>query len=108
MLDGPPEEAGDICEKDTQDFYHGAQSNLFLAPVAKQVNEMRLRKAGAGKSSCTSGVELFPRSWTPLFFYVVPLAGPTTPKSNRSALHSVCIGGSPRIIKKSFSQNNFR
>jgi hypothetical protein len=43
--------------------------------MRKQVNQMRLRKAGAGKSSCTSGVELFPRSFTPLFFYVVPLAG---------------------------------
>jgi hypothetical protein len=36
---------------------------------------MRLRKADSGQEPCKSGVQLFPRSWTPLFFYIVPLLG---------------------------------
>jgi hypothetical protein len=68
-------ERGDICEQDRKNFYAGADTNLFWAPVARDDQQMRLRKAGSGDAECKSGVEIFPRTWTPLFFYVVPLAG---------------------------------
>lgn len=68
-------ELGDICEQDTASVYKGEETNLFAGPVAQQGNQMRLRKAGSGKDACTAGVELFPRTWTPIFFYVVPSIG---------------------------------
>lgn len=68
-------ELGDICEQDTTNVYKGEETNLFAAPWAKQGNQIRLRKAGSGNASCTEGVELFPRTWTPIFFYVVPSLG---------------------------------
>jgi hypothetical protein len=68
-------ELGDICEQDTPNIYSGKETNLFAAPSAKQGNQMRLRRAGSGNAPCTAGVELFPRSWTPIFFYVIPSTG---------------------------------
>ena len=68
-------EVGDICEQDTTNFYKGEETNLFAAPAAKQGKRMRLRKAGSGNAACTEGVELFLRTWTPIFFYVVPSIG---------------------------------
>jgi len=68
-------ETGDICEQDTSNLYRGDQTTLFWAPVAGGNHEMRLRKADSGDEPCKSGVELFPRSWTPLFFGIVPLLG---------------------------------
>jgi hypothetical protein len=68
-------ERGDICEQDRKNYYAGDTTNLLWAPVAKDGQQMRLRKAGSGQQDCISGVEIFPRSWTPLFFYIVPLLG---------------------------------
>ena len=68
-------ELGDICEQDTPYVYSGKETNLFAAPSSKTGNQMRLRKAGSDNEPCVAGVELFPRSWTPIFFYVVPSAG---------------------------------
>ena len=68
-------ELGDICEQNTANVYKGKETNLFAAPSSKQSNQMRLRKAGSGNDPCTTGVELFPRTWTPIFFYVVPSMG---------------------------------
>jgi hypothetical protein len=68
-------ETGDICEQDTSNVYKGDETTLFWAPVAKGGNQMRLRKADSGDEPCKSGVQLFPRSWTPLFFYVIPILG---------------------------------
>jgi hypothetical protein len=68
-------ETGDICEQDTTNIYRGHDTNLFSAPIAKNGNQMRLRKADSGGDPCKSGVELFPRSLTPLFFYLIPLVG---------------------------------
>lgn len=68
-------ETGDICEQDTSNFYRGDQTTLLWAPVPKLDKQMRLRKADSGQEPCKSGVQLFPRSWTPLFFYIVPLLG---------------------------------
>src|SRR5882724_5065020 len=68
-------ESGEICEQDTKNFYKGSETNLLWAPVAKEGKQMRLRRAEAGESPCLSGVELFPRSLTPLFFYGLPFAG---------------------------------
>lgn len=68
-------ERGDICEQDKKHFYRGADTTLLWAPAAVEGQQMRLRKAGSGQEDCTKGVEIFPRSWTPLFFYVVPLLG---------------------------------
>lgn len=67
-------ESGDICEQDTTNFYNGSETTLLWAPTAKEGNQMRLRKAGAGEAPCKSGVELFPRTLTPLAFYGLPLA----------------------------------
>ncbi|MES0179656.1 hypothetical protein NKJ86_13790 [Mesorhizobium sp. M0025] len=67
-------ESGDICEQDTKNFYKGSETNLVWAPVAKERKQMRLRKADAGDMPCSAGVELFPRSWTPLGIYGLPLA----------------------------------
>ncbi|RWO70180.1 MAG: hypothetical protein EOS17_13975 [Mesorhizobium sp.] len=67
-------ESGDICEQDTRYFYEGSETMLLWAPVAKEGNQMRLRQAGTGAEPCLSGVELFPRSLTPLTFYGLPLA----------------------------------
>jgi len=58
-------ESGDICEQDAKHFYKGSETTLLWPPVAKEGHQMRLRKAGAGEEPCLSGVELFPRSWTP-------------------------------------------
>jgi hypothetical protein len=66
-------ESGDICEQDTKHFYKGSETTLLWPPVAKEGHQMRLRKAGADEEPCLSGVELFPRSWTPLLFYGLPL-----------------------------------
>jgi hypothetical protein len=68
-------EKGDICEQDTSNIYGGYNTNLFFAPVAKSGNQMRLRKENSGDDPCKAGVQLFPRSWTPLFFYAIPLLG---------------------------------
>ncbi|MHC2677001.1 hypothetical protein ACVI1J_009164 [Bradyrhizobium diazoefficiens] len=68
-------ELGDICEQDTGNVYKGEDTNLFAAPVAKQGKQIRLRRAGSGNAACTEGVELFPRTWSPMFFYVVPSLG---------------------------------
>jgi hypothetical protein len=68
-------ESGDICEQDRKNFYVGNETNLFWAPVSKDGQQMRLRESGSAQADCTSGVEIFPRSWTPLFFYIIPLAG---------------------------------
>ncbi|WFU53647.1 hypothetical protein QA639_28835 [Bradyrhizobium pachyrhizi] len=68
-------ETGDICEQDTSNFYRGAQTTLLWAPVAKDDRQMRLRKADSGEEPCKTGVQLFPRSWTPLFFYFIPVLG---------------------------------
>jgi hypothetical protein len=51
-------ELGDICEQDTGNVYKGEDTNLFAAPVAKQGNQMRLRKVGSGNAACTEGVAL--------------------------------------------------
>jgi hypothetical protein len=67
-------EKGDICEQDTNNFYKGSDTTLLWAPVAKSGNQMRLRKAGAGNDACSAGIEIFPRSLTPLTFYGFPLA----------------------------------
>jgi hypothetical protein len=67
-------ESGDICEQDTKNVYKGAETTLLWPPVAKEGKQIRLRRAGAGDEPCLSGVELFPRSWTPLTFYGLPLA----------------------------------
>lgn len=66
-------EAGDICEQNTNNFYKGAETSLLWAPVVKEGKQMRLRRAGAGNEPCTSGIELFPRSWTPVGFYGFPV-----------------------------------
>lgn len=68
-------ETGDICEQDTSALYRGNQTTLFWAPLPQGNNQMRLRKADSGDEPCKSGVQLFPRSWTPLFFGIVPLLG---------------------------------
>jgi hypothetical protein len=68
-------ETGDIREQDTSNFYRGDQTTFLWAPVANGDNQIRLRKADSGQEPCKSGVQLFPRSWTPLFFYIVPLLG---------------------------------
>jgi hypothetical protein len=68
-------ETGDICEQDSSNLYRGDQTTLFWAPVPQGNNQMRLRKEDSGDEPCKSGVELFPRSWTPLFFGIVPLFG---------------------------------
>ncbi|AZO05611.1 hypothetical protein [Mesorhizobium sp. M2A.F.Ca.ET.043.02.1.1] len=70
-------ESGDICEQNTENFYTGSETTLLWAPGAKEHNQMRLRKADAGDMPCSAGsagIELFPRSWTPLGFYGLPLA----------------------------------
>jgi hypothetical protein len=67
-------ESGDICELDTKYFYKGSETTLLWPPVAKEGHQMRLRRAGAGAEPCTTGVEIFPRSWTPLLFYGLPLS----------------------------------
>jgi hypothetical protein len=66
-------ESGDICELDTKHFYKGSETMLLWPPVAKEGHQMRLRRAGAGEEPCATGVEIFPRWWTPLFFYGLPL-----------------------------------
>ncbi|MET4483480.1 hypothetical protein [Bradyrhizobium sp. F1.13.3] len=67
-------ESGDICEQDTTNVYLGKETTLLWAPVSKQEKQMRLRRADSGQEPCKGGVELFPRSWTPLAFYLLPLA----------------------------------
>jgi hypothetical protein len=67
-------ESGDICEQDTNNFYKGPETSLLWAPVAKEGKQMRLRRAEADSEPCTSGIELFPRSLTPLGFYGFPVA----------------------------------
>jgi hypothetical protein len=67
-------EIGDICEQDTKNFYKGSETTLLWPPAAKEGKQMRLRKGGAGPEPCSSGVELFPRSLTPLAIYGLPLA----------------------------------
>jgi hypothetical protein len=66
-------ESGDICELDVKNFYKGSETMLLWPPVAKEGHQIRLRRAGAGEEPCSTGVELFPRSLTPLFFYGLPL-----------------------------------
>ena len=67
-------ESGDICELDKKHFYKGSATTLLWPPVAQEDHQMRLRRAGAGEEPCTTGVEIFRRSWTPLFFYGLPLS----------------------------------
>lgn len=67
-------ESGDICEQDTTNFYKASETTLLWAPTAKEGNQIRLRKAGAGEAPCKSGIQLFPRTLTPLAFYGLPLA----------------------------------
>jgi hypothetical protein len=67
-------ESGDICEQDTKNFYKGSETTLLWPPVGKEGKQIRLRRAGAGDEPCLSGVELLPRSWTPLTFYGLTLA----------------------------------
>ena len=67
-------ESGDICEQDTKNVYKGSETTLLWPPVAKDGKQMRLRKAGSGDAPCLSGVELFPRSLTPVAFYGLPIA----------------------------------
>jgi hypothetical protein len=68
-------ESGDICEQDTNNFYTGRDTSLLWAPVAKRKgNQMRLRRAEADSEPCDSGIELFPRSLTPLGVYGLPVA----------------------------------
>jgi hypothetical protein len=35
---------------------------------------MRLRRAGAGEAECTDGIEILPRSLTPIAMYLLPVA----------------------------------
>jgi hypothetical protein len=67
-------ETGDICELERKHFYKGSETTLLWPPVSKEGKQMRLRKEGAGEEPCVSGIELFPRSWTPLLIYGLPLA----------------------------------
>jgi hypothetical protein len=67
-------ESGDICELDVKHFYKGSETTLLWPPVAQEGHQIRLRRAGAGEEPCTTGVELFPRTLTPLLFYGLPLA----------------------------------
>lgn len=67
-------ESGDICEYKTNNRYTGAATTLAWPPVAKEGRQMRLRRSGADTAECNDGIELFPRSLTPLGFYVVPIA----------------------------------
>ena len=67
-------ESGDICEYKTSHRYIGSATTLAWPPVAKEGRQMRLRRSGAGNAECTDGIEVFPRSLTPLGFYLVPLA----------------------------------
>ncbi|POF30511.1 hypothetical protein [Roseibium marinum] len=67
-------EAGDICELNTNTFYRGSETTLLWPPTAEQGEQMRLQKQDFGGKPCIGGVELFPRSLTPLGFYGVPLA----------------------------------
>lgn len=67
-------ESGDICEQDTQQVYLGRETTLLWPPNPLGArNQMRLRKANSGSEACTAGVEVFPRSLTPLLFYGLPL-----------------------------------
>jgi hypothetical protein len=59
---GDPE-LGDICEQDTAHVYKAKKRTSLWA--------LRRGKAGSGNDACTEGVELFPRTWTPIFFYVI-------------------------------------
>lgn len=69
-------ETGDICEQDAAHFYRGDQTTLISPPAAQDSsNQMRLRKADSKAETCKAGVELCPRSLTPVFFYVVPSLG---------------------------------
>jgi hypothetical protein len=71
-------EAGDICEYSTTNFYKGEETTLLWPPVAKKGEQMRLRRAGAGDAPCNEGVEIFPRTFTPLAFYGLPVAAMVT------------------------------
>jgi hypothetical protein len=71
-------ESGDICEQDTKNFYRGSETTLLWPPVAKEGKQIRLRREGAGEEACSSGIELFPRSLTPLAFYGLPFAAGIT------------------------------
>lgn len=70
-------ESGDICEEGTSYIHRGDQSTLLWAPRAQSGsnNQMRLRKEDSGDAACKSGVELFPRTLTPLFFFLIPVLG---------------------------------
>lgn len=66
-------ESGDICEQDTSHVYVGEETTLLWPPTAQNaMTQMRLRKAGSGSKACEGGVEIFPRSLTPLLFYGLP------------------------------------
>lgn len=67
-------EAGDICELNTSTVYRGAETTLLWPPVAEKGHQMRLQKQGVNQTSCKGGVELFPRSLTPIGFYGLPIA----------------------------------
>jgi hypothetical protein len=66
-------EAGDICEQDTTFQYRGSETTLLWAPTGADTNQMRLHNAGSSETGC-HGIELFPRTLTPLGFYGLPVA----------------------------------
>jgi hypothetical protein len=66
-------ERGDICELDTEHFYKGSETTLLWPPASLEGHQMRLRRAGADSEPCKSGIEIFPRSWTPLLIYGLPI-----------------------------------
>lgn len=67
-------ENGDICEHEASAVYLGKDTTLVWPPTPKKPGEqMRLRSAGSGTAPCDGGIELFPRSLTPLLMYGLPL-----------------------------------
>ena len=66
-------ESGDICEYKTTNVYTGPTTTLAWPPTAKEGQQMRLRRSGAGSAKCEDGIELLPRSLTPVGFFVVPV-----------------------------------
>jgi hypothetical protein len=68
-------ERGEICEHDASHFYAGDSTLLLAPPTAKnRGNQMRLRGSDSKGKPCDDGIEIFPRSLTPLLFYGLPLA----------------------------------
>ena len=67
-------ESGDMCELDSKYVHLGSETTLLWPPLPHNAkNQMRLRKADSGAEPCKGGVEIFPRSLTPLLFYGLPL-----------------------------------